>query len=687
MATEWFYGDDNEEQQGPITLAVLREKYASGEIRGDTLLWNEDMDTWEELDSLQELVKKLSQPPPPPKRIPSIAPPSAPTVDSDPADSWVVVSPQSQGKKSPVVSQKKQHEPIYTDDGEGYNSIGLKTTGYRDGEGGRQDQYTPGWALDDDKLHSVMQDSTVSDDLARTLNITQNPKEREATNNLGLRTTSRAVKGSMYGDYTNVGGENAGGRQEDCTVDDVGGTSSRSLHRDVMEGTGIRGGMVKEQRKAAFGGLRGEEERELGPGVKLVLRKSKDNNLDVIYSVVNSNSSAITATLDFEGSEGVELREPVLPSGGWKVVRTVEGNEESKVAHVVQIPGRRGGVRLACSVKEGAGGVGGSVGGNVGRATVGGRRKSITVAEPERKQLAPNLFLLKQKISSPLGYCYSIENGRTKDYELTMDFAGSKNVRLEGEGGGTTKVKEVVPPGDIVVVATVVQADLTAGISVKTKMGVRELGTISKSRGGKSGEVELKGPAGSGLKRCVKPYRAKDGSEMDVDVGDEVFLQGGNAGGGDGFVVGVNARSGATGLVPAECLEDAVGGVGGGTGSYNNVYRKGGDGGWEGGKGKVVQGMDVSVKRPPAVPSKKRWEPRAQAAGMPQPVGLVGMGREEGGGGGLVRYATKTYTVENQNKTTMGMRVDPRSGKVTTVKPGEKKSWVREEAVVRGYER
>ena len=55
MATEWFYGDDNEEQQGPITLAVLREKYASGEIRGDTLLWNEDMDTWEEFDALQEV--------------------------------------------------------------------------------------------------------------------------------------------------------------------------------------------------------------------------------------------------------------------------------------------------------------------------------------------------------------------------------------------------------------------------------------------------------------------------------------------------------------------------------------------------------------------------------------------------------------------------------------------------------
>ena len=55
MSTEWFYGDDNEEQQGPITFAALREKYKSGEIRGDTLLWNENMDTWEELDSLEEV--------------------------------------------------------------------------------------------------------------------------------------------------------------------------------------------------------------------------------------------------------------------------------------------------------------------------------------------------------------------------------------------------------------------------------------------------------------------------------------------------------------------------------------------------------------------------------------------------------------------------------------------------------
>jgi len=63
------------------------------------------------------------------------------------------------------------------------------------------------------------------------------------------------------------------------------------------------------------------------------------------------------------------------------------------------------------------------------------------------------------------------------------------------------------------------------------------------------------------------------------------------------------------------------------------------------------------------------------------------MGGGGSGNSGLVSYATKTYTVTNENKTTMGMRVDPRSGRVTTVKPGEKKTWTREEQAVRGYER
>jgi hypothetical protein len=128
-------------------------------------------------------------------------------------------------------------------------------------------------------------------------------------------------------------------------------------------------------------------------------------------------------------------------------------------------------------------------------------------------QLAPNLFLLKQKTSNPLGFIYSIENGRKKDYEFTMNFAGSKNVRLEG-GGGADNVKEVIAPGETKMVATAVQANLSEGIAIKTSMGVKELRTSSAP----APQTGLKGPAGASMKRAVKNYSAREQGEMSVQV-------------------------------------------------------------------------------------------------------------------------------------------------------------------------
>lgn len=42
---EWFYAVD-ETQLGPVTEADLRAKFASGEIRGETLIWHEGLDDW-----------------------------------------------------------------------------------------------------------------------------------------------------------------------------------------------------------------------------------------------------------------------------------------------------------------------------------------------------------------------------------------------------------------------------------------------------------------------------------------------------------------------------------------------------------------------------------------------------------------------------------------------------------------
>jgi len=52
-------------------------------------------------------------------------------------------------KPKPSTAPAPPPKTNFTDEGDGYNNIGLKTRGYKDGQGGVKDQYTPGWALDD----------------------------------------------------------------------------------------------------------------------------------------------------------------------------------------------------------------------------------------------------------------------------------------------------------------------------------------------------------------------------------------------------------------------------------------------------------------------------------------------------------------------------------------------------------
>jgi hypothetical protein len=116
--------------------------------------------------------------------------------------------------------------------------------------------------------------------------------------------------------------------------------------------------------------------------------------------------------------------------------------------------------------------------------------------------------------------------------------------------------------------------------------------------------------------------------------------------------VGVNARTGDTGLVPSHVLKDAVDGeaAGGSGGSFNNVYRPDPNGGgWRGGKGKEVETVVHKAQRPPP-PPKRNWDPNRQATGGgPAPVAMVGMGGE-GGGNGLTPVSVRTTATNHRGK-------------------------------------
>ena len=338
--------------------------------------------------------------------------------------------------------------------------------------------------------------------------------------------------------------------------------------------------------------------------------------MDIIYHVRNENVDQVEVTLDFTGSAGIALLEPILPSGNMRVRTIIPGNEKIKIARVQQITNAACTLRMGCSVSQASSGqnkpsITGTTNSTQQQPQSRARRASVSVGDEEKKQLAPGIFLFKQKMSSPLGYQYSFENQKKSDYEFSMDLSESVNVQLVG----TTemKVTVVAAPTERVHVATAVQRDSQASILVKTKIGVKELRTVSKVRTAPiEAPIELKGPEGSGLMVCVKDFRASNRSEMDISIGDEIFLQGGNSGKGDNFAVGINARSGASGLCPLDCLETAENSavqVAGKTG-FNNVHKKNENGaGW--GKVEVpmtkVSGADAAgngVGKP--VSSKKR---------------------------------------------------------------------------------
>jgi len=124
----------------------------------------------------------------------------------------------------------------------------------------------------------------------------------------------------------------------------------------------------------------------------------------------------------------------------------------------------------------------------------------IGVGDAEKKQLAPGIYLYRQKTSNPLGYQYSFQNDKKNDYEFSMDFAGSTNVKLIGTN--EMKAMIIAAPTERVNVATVVQQDQGASILVKTQIGVRELRTV----GGDAHSVASNNAAAA--KSCLDEIKA-----------------------------------------------------------------------------------------------------------------------------------------------------------------------------------
>ncbi|MFT6621302.1 MAG: hypothetical protein ACJASX_004220 [Limisphaerales bacterium] len=79
----WFYAV-NRERKGPVSEEVFRDLVGSGQVKHDTLVWNEEMEKWEPYSKVQAASVQKTAPPAIPTAEPEVTESAAPAV-SDPS--------------------------------------------------------------------------------------------------------------------------------------------------------------------------------------------------------------------------------------------------------------------------------------------------------------------------------------------------------------------------------------------------------------------------------------------------------------------------------------------------------------------------------------------------------------------------------------------------------------------------
>lgn len=88
MSDQWYYGE-NGQQRGPISLAALRDRIASGLTRGDELVWRDGLAAWTPAQAVPEVADA----------VPAVAPPTAAPAGYAPA----CYAPTAPGYGSPAL--------------------------------------------------------------------------------------------------------------------------------------------------------------------------------------------------------------------------------------------------------------------------------------------------------------------------------------------------------------------------------------------------------------------------------------------------------------------------------------------------------------------------------------------------------------------------------------------------------
>ncbi len=57
--TDWYYMNEENEQQGALTLKEIKAQWKKGEIKKSTYVWYEEMEDWQKIYELPDLIKHL----------------------------------------------------------------------------------------------------------------------------------------------------------------------------------------------------------------------------------------------------------------------------------------------------------------------------------------------------------------------------------------------------------------------------------------------------------------------------------------------------------------------------------------------------------------------------------------------------------------------------------------------------
>lgn len=56
---EWYYLDRKNNQQGPVSLAIVKQEWAKGEIDQDTYVWCQEFDQWYKIKDLKDVMDNM----------------------------------------------------------------------------------------------------------------------------------------------------------------------------------------------------------------------------------------------------------------------------------------------------------------------------------------------------------------------------------------------------------------------------------------------------------------------------------------------------------------------------------------------------------------------------------------------------------------------------------------------------